>query len=154
MKNHSNISNNALTAFFLALCLCLILAVGVLGALTIYKFFYTNSSYRLLYTVSFILSIFITYPAFKSFENLRYVHFEKNRIWVYNVNLIGVTTFNIIPMEQEVYLFKDVNLISSNHYLNRLITVELTKENSKKIIKCFVKKGEYLKLKEATKIKL
>jgi len=154
LKNHSNISNNALTAFFIALCWCLILATGVLGALTIYKFFYTNSSYKPLYLILFISSIFISYPVFNFFENIRYVHFEKNRIWVYNVNLIGITTFNIIPMEQEVYRFKDVNLISSNHYLNRLITVELTKESSKKIIKCFVKKSEYQKLKEATKTKL
>lgn len=148
MNNDRRISSHSQTVFFLMLSGCFLGAVGIIGSLTIYKFFFVNSADKYVYLLLFLLSMAIYYPVFKCFDKVRYVYLEKNRIWVYKINMLGIGAPTFFPMEQSVYVLSDIRKISSHNLLKNLITLEIFNEKSHRIVKCFVKKGEYKRFRE------
>ena len=76
------------------------------------------------------------------------MNLEKNRIWVYQINMLGIGAPTFFPMEQSVYVLSDIRKVSSHNLLKNLITLEIFNEHSHRIVKCFVKKGEYKRFRE------
>lgn len=59
---------------------------------------------------------------------------------------IGAPTF--FPMDEKEYELNDIRKISSHNLLKNLITLEIIGKHSNRIVKCFIKKGDYKRFKE------
>jgi hypothetical protein len=140
------ISSYLSTAVFIALSSMLLMSVGVLGAIALYKV-YLGSPDLYINSVWFIFSMILYYPIYKVLSKINYIWLHGGKISVAKVSMLGYGVPTLFPMEEKVCELKDIQSISSNSIFNNLVTIELTHENSLITIKSFFKKGEYQKFK-------